>query len=133
MASQGQYVMITSYDTLPNQRCHLKDQSETITYRNTWCINKGDCQSCHIARHYEAQLMDMTKKPTRIRRIPFRGGMPLKRIHEIMCLCGHMFNVDLGARGMEDEITCSKCSALLGKIEDVTLKRWETARLTEAA
>ncbi len=58
MASQGQYVMITSFDNLPNQRCHLKDQSETIRYRNTWCECDGDCGSCSIARHYENFLED---------------------------------------------------------------------------
>ena len=55
MASQGQYVMITNFDHLTNQRCHLKDQSKTITYRNDWCINDGDCGSCRIALSNESE------------------------------------------------------------------------------
>jgi len=60
----------------------------------------------------------------RIKRVPIRGGIPLKRIHTLTCLCEHEFTVDLDARNMGDEIHCPKCGVLLGKIEDVIFKKW---------
>jgi len=55
MASQGQYLLITNFDRLTNKRCHAKDLNKTVTYRNNWCINNGDCVSCRIASSYESE------------------------------------------------------------------------------
>ncbi len=58
MISQGQYLMITSFDHLPNQRCEAMDGNKSILYRNNWCINEGDCGTCSIASQYEGFLLE---------------------------------------------------------------------------
>ena len=54
--------MRTSYISLTNQRCQIKDLAETILYRNNWCENDGDCSNCGICKSYEEGFIKL-KKP----------------------------------------------------------------------
>ena len=39
--------------TIPQPpRCFIKRNSKTISYRNDWCENEGDCETCSIADYY---------------------------------------------------------------------------------
>ena len=39
--------------TIPQPpRCFIKRNSKSITYRNDWCENEGDCETCSIADYY---------------------------------------------------------------------------------
>ena len=51
MIYHGKYLLITDYDHLTNKRCSVKTLNKCA--RNNWCINDGDCASCHIAESYE--------------------------------------------------------------------------------
>jgi len=61
----------------------------------------------------------------RIRRIPCPDGVPLKRIHEVQCLCGHKFHVDLGFKWKEGAvIRCPECGTKLGEATRVLNGVW---------
>lgn len=62
----------------------------------------------------------------RIKRVPCPDGIPLKRIHDIKCLCGHGFKVDLGSKWEPNKIIrCPRCKTILGRTTDVVEKKWE--------
>lgn len=60
-----------------------------------------------------------------IKRVPCPDGIPLTRIHDVQCLCGHKFKVDLGVKWKPDQIIrCPKCKTKLGETTEVISKDW---------
>jgi len=58
---KGKYVKGGGFNRLTNMRCKAKDLNKRFKYRNNWCINEGDCGSCHVAKYYEEYLKDKSQ------------------------------------------------------------------------
>lgn len=62
----------------------------------------------------------------RIWRVPCPDGIPLTRLHQVQCLCGHKFTVDLGVEWKPNLVVlCPKCRTRLGKTTEVVSSNWQ--------
>ncbi len=60
---QSQKLAHSCFAIIQNPQCYLKRNAATITYRNDWCENKGDCASCSIAKRYLDGQMTLKPNP----------------------------------------------------------------------
>ena len=64
-----------------------------------------------------------------IKRVPCPDGIPLTRLHDVKCLCGNKFKVDLGVEWKPNSvIRCPECGTKLGETVEVISKDWKASK-----
>ena len=46
-----------------NPRCYLKKNASNRGYRNDWCENDGDCETCPIADSHKEGYLTIKSEP----------------------------------------------------------------------